>query len=67
MGIAIVYTINKENEVIDEFKMDFNDAIAAYWGKRLPDGSRYYIGGEDSGCPFKRKKKKLLDVRSRKA
>ena len=63
MGTAIVCTLNTDSEIIDEFKMDWNDAIATYWGKRLPDGKRYFVYAEGCDCPYKRRKKNLRDVR----
>lgn len=59
---GVVYTINKNNEIIDEFEYDFNMAIAEFHGQRTEQGNRYWIGVKEKEPPFPRKKKNLKEV-----
>jgi len=62
MGKAIVYTIDKDNEVVESFKMDYEAAIGQYWGRPNMKG-RYHIIPEGIKCPYKRKSKNLKDIK----
>jgi len=61
MGKATVYTIDSNNEIVESFTMDFNQAIGSYWGRRNIKG-RYHIIPEGIECPFKRKQKNLKNI-----
>jgi len=62
MGKATVYTIDDNNEIVAQFTMDYNDAIGLYWRRRDEKG-RYHIVPEGIACPYKKKKKHLLNIK----
>ncbi len=61
MATAVVYTIHN-NEVIEEFEVDYNYAIGQYWGKANTNGI-YYIAKKGVKIPFPHKKKALKSIR----
>lgn len=61
---GIVYSLNKNNEVTDQFECDWNVATMEYHGKRLPDGGRYFVLPTNKKCPFNRVQKKRFTFRS---
>lgn len=63
MAIGIVYELDKNNEITRSFEMDYNQAIGSYWGQRLPNGGKYYVGVKGKEIPFKRKQKALKDIK----
>lgn len=62
MGNGIVYILDDKNEIVHQFTVDWNIAVNMYHGKRDHRG-RFYIAPEGKPVPFKRKKKKLRDIR----
>lgn len=58
MATATVYTIDKDNLVVEEFDCDYNYAIGAYFGKPNHKG-RFYIQRKGGKIPYKHKKKFL--------
>jgi hypothetical protein len=56
MATVTIYTIDKNNEVIDQFDMDYNEGIASYWGKKSQKGN-YYCARKGISIPYKLKKK----------
>lgn len=60
---GIIYTLDENDFIISEQKMDFNTAVAKFHGHRDQRGRRYYISVEGKDVPFKRKSKKLIDLR----
>jgi len=62
MGKATVYTIDKDNEIVESFTMDYNQAIGSYWGRHSMKG-RYHIVPEGVACQYKRKQKNLKDIK----
>lgn len=61
MATATVYTINEDNEVVDQFDCDWNLAIGQYWNKRNMKG-RYYIGKKGEAIPYQVKNRLLKNV-----
>lgn len=61
--IAVVYTVDEDNNIINEFQCDYSYAIDSYMGQRDHNGNRYIIKkfGE-STSPYKKKPKKLFDI-----
>lgn len=59
---GIVYIIDDNNLVINEFKMDWDTAINRYYGKRDRKG-RYYIGVPGKPIPFKKKSNPTYDIK----
>lgn len=62
MGKAIVYTIDKNNEIVESFKMEYEAAIGQYWGRPCMNG-RYHIVPEGISVPYKKKSKNLKDIK----
>ena len=61
MGTGVVYILNNDNEIVNSFEMDYNQAINQYWGKRNKSG-RYFVGVKGVKVPYKKKGKNLKDV-----
>lgn len=61
MGNGIVYILDDKNEIVHQFKVDWDVAVNTYHGKRDHRG-RFYIAPEGKEVPFKRKKKLLRDI-----
>ncbi len=61
MATVTIYTI-ENNEVIDQFDMDYNEGIATYWGKKNQKGN-YYCAKKGIPIPYKFKKKLLKNVK----
>lgn len=62
MGDGVVYVIDKNNEIVEEFNCDYDTAINTYWGKRTQKG-RYHVGVKGIEVPYKRKGKNLKDIK----
>lgn len=58
MPTAIVYTLDEKNEVIEEFKAEYEFAMRTYWGRYSPKG-KYYVAREGIKIPYKKKIKPL--------
>jgi len=56
MAIATVYVI-KDNQIIREFDMEYENAIRSYWGK-----SGYYVAKKGIKVPFQHQMAELKDV-----
>jgi len=63
MSTGIVYTLNDDNQILEQFECDWDRAIKNYFNKRTSKG-RYYVAPKGKDIPFKRKPKKLYDIRS---
>ena len=59
---GIVYTLDENNFIISEQKMDFSYAVAKYMGHTDTRGRKYYVAVEGKEPPFKKKPKKLIDL-----
>lgn len=62
MGDGVVYVIDGNNEIVEQFNCDFDTAISTYWGKRTPKG-RYHIGVKGIPSQYKAKNKNLRDIK----
>ncbi len=62
---AIVYIIDDNNEIVHEFKSDWDFAIRNYFGKKDFRG-RFYVGVEGKPVPYKKKPKRLFKFNSRR-
>lgn len=62
---GVVYTLDENDFIISEQKMDFSYAVARYMNKRDQRGRRYYVAVEGKEVPYKRKPKKLVDITGR--
>lgn len=62
MATVTVYTIDKDNLVIDQFDLDYNEGIALYWGKKTQKGN-YYCARKGIKIPYQFKKKLLKNVK----
>ncbi len=62
MATATIYTIDENNEVIDQFDIDYNQGIAEYWGKKCQRG-KYYCARKGISIPYKFKKKLLKNIK----
>jgi hypothetical protein len=61
MATATVYTINENDEVVEQFDCDYNFAIGQYWGKPNFKG-RFYIARKGVEIPYSPKQKTLKNV-----
>lgn len=61
--IGVVYIVDEDDFILQEFQCEYSYAIQAYMGQRDHLGHRYIIKkfGEPT-TPYKRKPKKLLTV-----
>ena len=57
MAVATVYTIKNE-KVVSQFDMDYEEAIKQFWGK-----SGYYVARKGIAIPYQFQKGVLKDVR----
>lgn len=62
MSDVIVYTIDKENMVVDQFTCEREYAITMYHNKKT-DRGRYLIANPEDDIKFKFRRKSLKDVR----
>ena len=51
MATATVYTINENDEVVEQFDCDYNFAIGQYWGKPNLKG-HFYIARKGVEIPY---------------
>jgi|15BtaG_2_1085339.scaffolds.fasta_scaffold32584_1 hypothetical protein len=61
MATATVYTINDNDEIVEQFDCDYNFAIGEYWGKPNLKG-RFYIARKGVSIPYQMKKTILKNV-----
>lgn len=61
MSNVIVYTIDKENMVVDQMECDREWAMENYWNKRTTKG-RYLIANITDDIPYKFRRKPLKDI-----
>ena len=61
MGKGIVYVLNEKNEIVHQFKCDYDYAIKTYFGKSDNRG-KFYIGVEGKEVPFKKKQIELKNI-----
>ena len=62
MSQCMVYTIDKENMVVDQFECDRELAIREYHNQRTSKG-RYFIANLNDIIAYKWRRKPLRDVR----
>jgi len=62
MSDVVVYTIDSENMVIDQFECEREYAMENYWSKRTENG-KYFIANVGDNIKYKFKRKVLKDVR----
>ena len=61
MAMATVYTINKDRIVVDQFDVEFDFAVAHYFGTANSKGT-YYIAKKGIKIPFKFKNRILKNI-----
>ena len=66
MATATVYTINDNDEIVEQFDCDYNFAIGEYWGKPNLKG-HFYIARKGVEIPYSPKQKILKNVNHQSA
>jgi len=63
MGNVMVYTIDSEDYVIDQFECEREYAINNYWSTNPKEGLRYLIANPGEDIKHKWRRKPLRDIK----